>query len=261
MTILENIIQHKRKEVEERKDARPIKELEKENNFKRKTHSLKDNILNKELTGIIAEFKRRSPSKGMINESADAEYITKGYASNGASALSVLTDTHFFGGTFDDLKKARENRIPILQKDFIIEEYQVFEAKSLGADAILLIAACLTPKNVKNLASVAQSLGMEVLLELHNEKELDHICDETAIIGINNRNLKDFLVDLENSFRMSEKIPAGKVRIAESGINSHHIIKVFKENGFDGFLIGEHFMKEKDPVVAFIKFAQGLKAE
>jgi indole-3-glycerol phosphate synthase len=170
----------------------------------------------------------------------------------------VLTDEKFFGGTVEDLEKARVNKIPILRKDFIIDKYQLIEAKSVGADVILLIAACLTPAEVKQLSTFAKDLGLSVLLELHAAEELGHICDETEFIGINNRNLETFEVDIERSIRMAEEIPAGKIRIAESGIRSADDISLFKQQGFEGFLVGEHFMKEKDPGEAFKRFVKQM---
>ena len=259
MNILETIIESKKLEVRSQKLEVKVSDLERSDFFKRKILSLKQFLMDDSGTGIIAEFKRRSPSKGTINDNADVTAITKAYADKGASALSVLTDEKFFGGTADDLVKARINKIPILRKDFIIDEYQVIEAKSIGADVILLIAACLTPQQIKTLAKFARSLELEVLLELHGEDELEHICDETEIIGINNRNLKTFEVDIERSLRMAEKIPSGKIKVAESGISSVENINLFKEHGFRGFLIGENFMKEKDPAIAFASFVNKLK--
>ena len=187
--------------------------------------------------------------------------VTKGYTENGASCLSVLTDEHFFGGSDEDLIKARINEIPILRKDFIIDEYQLVEARSMGADIILLIAACLTVAEVKRLASFAKNLGLEVLLELHAAEELEHICDETTIIGINNRNLRTFDVDIERSLRMAEQIPLSKLKVAESGISSVEDILLFKRHGYHGFLIGENFMKAPDPTIAFAEFVKQLKAK
>ncbi|HEU4607193.1 MAG TPA: indole-3-glycerol phosphate synthase TrpC, partial [Chitinophagaceae bacterium] len=212
-------------------------------------------------TGIIAEFKRKSPSKGWFKNAAIAvEDIVPYYEQYGAAALSVLTDEEFFGGTKDDLLRARSlTRIPVLRKDFMIDEWQIAEARTLNADVILLIAACLSPAKVKRMAAYAKSIGLEVLLELHDEKELAHICDETDIIGINNRNLKTFEVDVERSLRMAEKIPADKVKVAESGINSVENISLFREHGFKGFLIGEHFMKEADTAAAFKQFTASLQ--
>ncbi|HEX4372113.1 MAG TPA: indole-3-glycerol phosphate synthase TrpC [Puia sp.] len=259
MNILETIIEEKKSELKNKRSEVSISDLEKSDLFKRETLSLKKFLLDETLTGIIAEFKRRSPSKGIINGDANVAEITSAYFKNGASALSVLTDEKFFGGSSADLIKARVNEIPILRKDFVIDEYQITEAKSIGADAILLIAAWLSPQQVKTLARFAKSLKLEVLLELHAEEELEHICDETEIIGINNRDLKTFRVDIERSLRMAEKIPADKIKIAESGISSVENILLFKQNGFNGFLIGENFMKAEDPAIAFASFVNKLK--
>ena len=261
MNILEQIIEYKKSEVRRRKSEVGAADLEKRLLFSRPVLSLKDFLLDGSRTGIIAEFKRRSPSKGIINDKVNVVEVTKGYTEHGASCLSVLTDENFFGGSDDDLVKSRINEIPILRKDFIIDEYQLIEAKSIGADVILLIAACLSPAEVKRLASFAKSLGLEVLLELHGEEELDHICDDTTVIGINNRNLKTFDVDIERSLRMAEQIPLSKLKIAESGISSVENILLFKHHGFHGFLIGENFMKAADPTIAFAEFVKQLKAK
>jgi indole-3-glycerol phosphate synthase len=259
MNILEAIIAQKKIEVQQRKAAEPVDVLRASSLYNRERLSLKKFLLDESKTGIIAEFKRRSPSKGSINEQADVVEVTTAYTNNGASALSVLTDEMFFGGSTNDLLKARVNEIPILRKDFIVDEYQITEAKAMGADVILLIAACLTPAEVKRLATFATSLGLEVLLELHAEEELEHICEETEIVGINNRNLKTFEVDIERSLRMAKQIPADKIKVAESGISSVENILLFKANGFSGFLIGENFMKEEDPGKAFERFINQLK--
>jgi indole-3-glycerol phosphate synthase len=261
MNILEQIIRHKKSEVAKRKAETSISRLENSANARRKTLSMKSSLLDKSKTGIIAEFKRKSPSKGIINADADVVAVTGAYTLHGASGLSVLTDEHFFGGSDEDFAKARANSIPLLRKEFIIDEYQVVESRSMGADTILLIAACLSPDEVRKLSGMAVSLGLEVLLELHGEEELDHICDDTGLIGINNRNLKTFEVDIERSLRMAEKIPAGKIKVAESGINSAEMILNFKKHGFHGFLMGENFMKEKDPTIAFAGFVNQLKAK
>jgi len=261
MNILEEIIEYKKEEVKTKKSKVKTTDLEKRELFSRTVLPLKDFLLDKSRTGIIAEFKRRSPSKGVINPDVDVLEVTKGYTEHGASCLSVLTDEHFFGGSDEDLIKARINEIPILRKDFIIDEYQLVEAKSIGADVILLIAACLTVSEVKRLASFAKNLGLEVLLELHAEDELEHICDETDVIGINNRNLKTFDVDIERSLRMAEKIPFPKFKVAESGISSVNDILLFKKHGFQGFLIGENFMKATNPTIAFAEFVKQLKAK
>ena len=260
MNILETIIAYKKLEVRNRKSEINFSELEKRKLFSRETISLKEALTVEKNTGIIAEFKRRSPSKGIINDTAKIEDVVKSYETNGAAGISVLTDEKFFGGSYLDLMKAREIAgIPLLRKDFIVDEYQVVEAKSIGADVILLIAACLTPAEVKKLSGVAGNMGLEILLELHEEKELDHLCDDADLIGINNRNLKTFGVDIDKSLRMAEMIPADKIKIAESGINSVEDIRLFRENGFVGFLIGENFMKEKDPGKAFEEFVIKMK--
>lgn len=258
MDILEQIIDYKRSELAKQKAAVSVSELEASELYKRPTLSLKQSLLDGNKTGIIAEFKRRSPSKGNINIAADVLEVTTAYTRYGASGLSVLTDQHFFGGSDEDLLTARVNTIPILRKEFIIDEYQLIEAKSIGADVILLIAACLKPAEVKRLASFARGLDLEVLLELHGEDELGHICDEAALIGINNRNLKTFVVDIDRSLRMAEQIPADRIKIAESGISSVKNIALFKQHGFQGFLIGENFMKEPDPTIAFAEFVKSL---
>lgn len=260
MNILDTIIEHKKTEVVLAKEKQPEELLKQMPGFSRKTLSLKQFLLDETKTGIIAEFKRQSPSKGVINATADVVDVTKAYTDNGASCLSVLTDEIFFGGTTNDLIRARVNNIPILRKDFIIDEYQITEAKSMGADVILLIAACLTPERVKELAIYATSLRLEVLLEIHAEEELVHICNETAIVGVNNRDLKTFTVDINRSIALSKQIPADKIKVAESGIHNIDTINVFKNAGFKGFLIGENFMKQPDPTIAFAEFVKQLKA-
>lgn len=259
MNILDKIIEHKKEAVARNKNLVSLEELQQQENFNRKTFSLKEFLLDETKTGIIAEFKRRSPSKGIINDKAGVADVTTAYTKAGASGLSVLTDTEFFGGTADDLIKARVNDIPILRKDFIIDEYQLAEARAMGADVILLIAACLTPHRVQELAFFAKSLKLEVLLEIHNEAELQHICDETDLVGVNNRDLKTFSVDINRSIELSKQIPADKIKIAESGINHVETIQIFKEAGFKGFLMGENFMKEKNPGEAFEQFVKKLK--
>ncbi len=261
MNILDTIIEHKKIEVALAKQTQPVESLKEMPGFNRKTFSVKQFLLDETKTGIIAEFKRQSPSKGIINDKADVVDVTKAYTLNGASCLSVLTDEKFFGGRNTDLQKARVNDIPILRKDFVIDEYQILEAKAIGADVILLIAACLSPQKVKELAAYAKSLQLEVLLEIHNEDELQHICDETEIVGVNNRDLKTFTVDINRSIELSKKIPADKIKIAESGIHDVETICTFKNAGFKGFLIGENFMKQPDPTIAFAAFVKQLKAK
>lgn len=259
MNILEQIVAYKKSEVASAKQAVNISKLEESEFFNRDTFSLKESLQKQSLPGIIAEFKRRSPSKGSINEKASVVEVTKAYKDHGASAISVLTDRYFFGGSESDLKAARVNKIPILRKDFIIDEYQIIEAKSMGADIILLIAACLTALQVKKFAQTASKLNLEVLLELHDENEIDHVCDEVDFVGVNNRNLKTFTVDLEQSVRLAEKIGGNRLKIAESGISDLKNILYLKQYGFSGFLIGEHFMKQSDPAASFEQFMYQLK--
>lgn len=261
MNILDTIIEYKIGEVADAKKKRPIDALKTSEFYTRNTFSLKQFLLDESKTGIIAEFKRRSPSKGVINNVADVLTVTKAYTEHGASCLSILTDEHFFGGTPEDVQKARINPIPILRKDFVIDEYQLVEAKAMGADVILLIAACLSPGRVKELATYAKQLDLEVLLEIHSETELHHICDETELVGVNNRDLKTFAVDINRSIELSKKIPTNKIKIAESGIHDIETICTFKRAGFRGFLIGENFMKQPDPTIAFAGFVQQLKAK
>lgn len=256
-TILDEIIASKRKEVAANKIAQPASELEKWPGFERSTVSLKESI--KKYSGIISEFKRRSPSKGIINNNATVTDVVSAYDQHGASGISILTDAPFFGGSNNDLIAGRAvTSKPILRKDFIIDEYQLIEAKAIGADVILLIAANLTPEQVKQLARFAKSLNLEVLLELHAEEELKHMCDEVDLVGINNRNLKNFEVNVEHAIRLAEKLPAEKLKIAESGINNVETVLYLKQQGFDGFLMGEYFMKQPDPAIAFANFVTML---
>lgn len=256
--ILDKIIAHKKEEVTQAKTQVSFNALMDTAFYKRPTLSLKQFLLDETKTGIIAEFKRQSPSKGIINAQADVVQVTQAYTQYGASCLSVLTDEYFFGGHNNDVIRARVNNIPILRKEFIIDEYQIAEAKSIGADVILLIAACLTPERVEELALYSKSLQLEVLLEIHQEEELQHICAATEIIGVNNRDLKTFTVDINRSIELSKKIPSDKIKIAESGIDHIETITTFKKAGFKGFLIGENFMKQPDPAIAFAHFVQQL---
>jgi indole-3-glycerol phosphate synthase len=261
MNILDKIVDQKKIEVVERKRIRSILDLEKESLFSKENYSLTSFIGNDAKTGIIAEYKRKSPSKGIINHHSTVEEVTAAYVANGASGLSVLTDELFFGGRIEDLVKATVNSIPLLRKDFMIDEYQLIEAKAFGADVILLIAACLTPDEVKQMASTAKNIGLEVLLEIHNEQELDHICEEVDFVGVNNRNLKNFEVSINTSLQLINKIPTTKIAIAESGINNVDTIITLKKAGFKGFLIGEHFMRDNDPANAFADFVKQLNSK
>ena len=221
---------------------------------------LRDFILDPKRTGIIAEFKRQSPSKGIINDRLSVEEVTNGYAAAGASALSVLTDRSFFGGKDEDLLAARQvNKLPLLRKDFMLDEYQIIEAKAMGADIILLIAAILTPAEVRKLAKCAKDLGLNVLLEVHNREELDRsICEDLDAIGVNNRNLGDFSVSVQHSYDLVNHIPSRFLKISESGISDPKTIKELRAAGFDGFLIGENFMKETDPGKAMKEFVSKI---
>jgi indole-3-glycerol phosphate synthase len=260
MNILETIIAHKRIEVEQRKKEVSLVDLTHGPFYKAETYSLKEVLLDETKTGIIAEFKRKSPSKGIINDKASVEEVSQGYATNGASGISILTDEEFFGGSLADLQKAAIiNKVPLLRKDFMIDEYQLHEAKGHGASVILLIAACLSIEKVKSLATAAKNINLEVLLEIHNEEELEHICNEVDLVGVNNRNLKTFELSLEQSAHLSKMIPSGKVKVSESGINSVDDILYLAGFGYKGFLIGENFMKQENPAKAFKVFAEKLK--
>ncbi|WP_341663973.1 indole-3-glycerol phosphate synthase TrpC [Blattabacterium cuenoti] len=249
MNILERIVSVKQKEVSNKKIIHPIKKLEKSFLFKRKTFSLVKNIRSSH-TGIIAEFKCKSPSKGVINNTALIEKVVKDYESAGVSGISILTDQHFFSGKNEHLKKSRSIvSIPILRKDFIIDEYQIIESKSIGADVVLLIAGILSKNQISNLSKLSKSIDLEVIIEIHNEFEIDKITEnlDIDIVGINNRNLQTFIVDYNRCLSLFSKISNSYVKIAESGINDiNHILKL-KKQGFEGFLIGEYFMKQKDP--------------
>ncbi|MEP7238494.1 MAG: indole-3-glycerol phosphate synthase TrpC [Ferruginibacter sp.] len=260
--ILDEIIAKRKQTVSQLKQIIPMAGWEMLPNFSKKTLSLKKILEEGNTTGIIAEFKRASPSKGIINDKADVSDVTGDYELYGAAALSVLTEPLFFKGNNDDLLNAAISaNIPILRKDFIFDKYQLTESKALGADVILLIAACLKPREVQDLAIFAKQLKLEVLLEIHQEEELEHICDEIDFVGVNNRDLKTFTVDINRSIELSRKIPADKIKIAESGIDKPETIRIFKEAGFKGFLMGEKFMKENNPGEAFKAFVQKLKQQ
>ncbi|MBN2862590.1 MAG: indole-3-glycerol phosphate synthase TrpC [Bacteroidales bacterium] len=259
MTILDKIIAYKRKELKFFREHTSLNDLEKSMFFSRETVSLSQSLSDHIKTGIIAEFKRKSPSKGIINPDALVANVTQGYAGAGASGLSILTDRNFFGGSCDDLMLARElNVIPILRKDFIIDEIQVVESKAAGADAILLIAAALEKDQVHKLSSLSNSLGMEVILEIHTRDEIEMVCDSIDIIGVNNRDLRTFDVNINRSIEIADKIPGQFLKISESGISSPSAIKYLKQAGYNGFLIGEYFMKKTDPVSAFSAFIKEI---
>jgi len=259
MDFLKEIIAHKKEEVARRKEVIPLFLLEHSKLYERPTLSLKDFLRREDKTGIIAEFKRRSPSKGMFHADAIPEVVTRAYCEAGASGLSVLTDEQYFGGSGKDLIQARKvNNIPILRKDFIIDEFQVIEARAIGADVILLIAECLRKEEVRRLARFAKSLQLEVLLEVHGREELEKVCGEVDIVGVNNRDLTTFKVNVDTSFELAGLIPAGKMKISESGITDPQTILQLRQAGFDGFLIGEKFMRQPDPGEAFASFVESL---
>ena len=262
MTILDKIIAFKKKEIAKIKAEVPVKKLVESPNFSRQSLSLKKSLLAVGSSGIIAEYKRQSPSKGIINDKATIAEVTNGYLEANVAAQSILTDTSFFGGTMADLMEARviNQQKPILRKDFIVDGFQIVEAKAIGADVILLIAACLTATELKNYGNLATDLGMEVLYEVHSQEDLDKIKHlENKIIGINNRNLKTFDVDLEHSIKLAGQIPDSCVKVSESGISDPRIITGLKEYGFQGFLIGENFMKEENPGAACQAFINQIK--
>lgn len=258
MTILDKIIAYKKQEVATQKQRVPFQQLEKQITDS-PIPQLRDFISAPGKNGIIAEFKRQSPSKGLINGNAQPADVAIYYQQAGVSAMSVLTDKNFFGGTVEDLQQARSvTNIPILRKDFTVDEYQILEARAIGASAILLIAACLTKEEVQHLAKFAVNLGLDVLFEVHNREELDKYCDEIGVVGVNNRNLKTFEVNLQNSIDLLRHFPSGVKKIAESGISNIDTIQMLKKEGFDGFLIGENFMKTANPGKACIDFCKNL---
>ena len=261
--ILSEIIANKRFEIDLQKQAIPSEQLqEKLSDEVQPGYSMKQ-ALASSATGIIAEFKRRSPSKGWIKEGAQADLIPPAYETAGASALSILTDEKFFGGTLRDIRTARPLvNIPILRKDFIIDKYQLLQARIVGADAVLLIAACLSPEQCSALTTQAHELGLEVLLEIHSPSELSYINKEVDMVGVNNRNLGSFVTDVENSFRIARQLreathgPASPLLVSESGISDPETICRLRAAGFRGFLIGETFMKTATPGETLKKFIQ-----
>lgn len=257
MNILDKIIERKKQEIAEAKSRIHLEKLKDSAFFGRPTFSLKETIKTK--SGIIAEFKRQSPSKGIINDKVLPLEVVSQYEKFGASAVSILTDEDFFGGSFDDILSVRNHlHIPILRKDFIIDEYQFYEAKSIGADVILLIAACLSPIQVSEFTELAHYLNLEVLLEIHSEEELKHINNNVDFVGINNRNLKDFKVDLQHSVNLKNQLPKDILSVAESGIYNEEDFRFLKEQGFDGFLMGEYFMKSENPGEKFETFVKSM---
>jgi indole-3-glycerol phosphate synthase len=260
--ILQEIVDFKKLEVAKIRKEVSVEQLVKSPEFKRVPLSLASSLTEKGTSGIIAEYKRQSPSKGIINDVSKVEDVTQGYLDANIAAQSILTDTRYFGGTMVDLMNARKvNTVrPILRKDFIVDGFQIVEAKAIGADAILLIAACLTAQELKNYGDLASDLGLSVLYDVHGREELDKISDlDGKIIGINNRNLKTFKVDLEHSIHLAAEIPDTCIKVSESGISDPRVITGLKEYGFEGFLIGENFMKTEDPGKACKEFIDQLR--
>lgn len=260
--ILAQIVSEKRLEVKERRELYPTKLLEQSIYFASPTLSLRRYLLRQDKVGIIAEIKRKSPSKGIFNKYLSVEQVSIGYMQAGASALSILTDTMFFNGSNEDLITARRfNFCPILRKDFILDEYQVLEAKSIGADVVLLIAAILSPQKIKALSLQAKALGLETLLEVHNEAELlRSMCEHIDLIGVNNRDLKTFNTNIETSLRLAQHIPQEFVKVSESGIENVESIVQLKSAGYAGFLMGEAFMKASQPERVCAKLVRELRA-
>ena len=260
-SILDRIVADKRLEVALRKQMIPIKQLELSVLFDRQSVALSTRLINS-TSGLIAEHKRRSPSKDCINQDLNVQDVAKGYETAGACGMSVLTDMKYFGGSLDDLLLCRAScKMPLLRKEFIIDTYQIVEAKAYGADVILLIAAILSRKEIEHYSVLAQSLGMEVLLEVHNQEELDKsIMPSLNMIGVNNRNLKTFEVSLETSKTLSGLIPDEFVKISESGIRTVEDIKSLQPYGYKGFLIGENFMKTENPGATAAEFINLLNA-
>lgn len=260
--ILQEIVAHKRVELERQKKLVPPREL-----YARVERLMADGIAERSMSralaaspyGIIAEFKRKSPSKGWIHENARLVDVVPKYAEGGASALSILTDNDYFGGRLDFIPQVRDAvEIPILRKEFIIDEYQLFEAREAGADAVLLIAADLSREECRTLTRTAHDLKLEVLLEMHSEEELDYLECNPDMAGINNRNLGTFRTDVANSFRLAEKIDTDAVKVSESGISNPDTVRLLRAAGFRGFLMGECFMKEQDPGKALAEFIAAI---
>ncbi len=259
MHILDKIIAQQRADIDKLKLNKPLKYWEAMPLMERECTSMKKYLLDPSKNGIIAEFKRRSPSKGLINGHSAVEAVIKGYEYASCSGMSVLTNEPFFGGSSEDLQTARKNtNNPLLRKDFIIDEYQLVQAKAIGADIILLIAECLEPAAVKRLSKFAKTLGLEVLLEMHSAEMIDRYCAYIDVVGINNRDLKTFVVDFQKSIELLHILPNDCVKIAESGISDVDNIIYLKKAGFQGFLIGEHFMKTNDPAKSCLQFTESL---
>ena len=259
MTILDKIVKYKREEVDAQKKKVSLEDLKNYDNYSRKTYSLKEFLLDKNKSGVISEFKRQSPSKGLINGVSKVGYVVGKYQKAGASAVSVLTDNKSFGGSSNDLIEARKIlQIPLLRKDFIIDSYQIYESKALGADVILLIASILSKQEIDEFSALAKSLGLSVLFEVHNKMELEKLSDNIDVVGVNNRNLATFEVSIQNSISLVDEIPDRCVKVSESGISEVEKIRELKKYGYKGFLIGENFMKTDNPGESAIEFISSI---
>ncbi|MFT5250110.1 MAG: indole-3-glycerol phosphate synthase [bacterium] len=260
MNILQEIIAHKHVEVARNKKIVSIKELERSSYMNTSVISMRENLLNKYKSGIIAEIKRKSPSKGIINGNVNIHKISQGYEKAGVSGISVLTDTNYFGGSNEDFRQVRKaNSCPMLRKDFMVDEYQILEAKAMGADIILLIAAGIDSKKCLELAKFSKSLGLEILLEIHNKKEFEtHYNEHVTIVGVNNRNLETFEVSIDVSKQLASIIPSEITKISESGISHPDAVIELKKYGYQGFLMGEAFMKQLNPEITCEEFINSI---
>ncbi|SMD31646.1 indole-3-glycerol phosphate synthase [Reichenbachiella faecimaris] len=256
MNVLDKIVQTKKEEAAYQKSVISIDDLIKSSYFDRACHSTVANLESASPYGIISEFKRKSPSKGIINDKVDVAEVAKGYCQAGASAISILTDQDYFGGSIEDLQRARKHMTcPVLRKDFIIDEYQIYKTKAIGADLMLLIAAILTKEDIVKFTDLAHKLGLEVLLEIHNEEEFNEgYYDAVDILGVNNRDLKRFKTTIQNSIDLAKILPQDQLKISESGISSTKEMDILAAEGYKGFLIGEQFMKHVDPANELKKF-------
>ncbi len=260
MTILDRIVVDIKEKIAISKTKLSTEAMQDLPHFNREVISFKKSIAAKGSSGVIAEFKRRSPSKGIINGEADVCDVVKGYELGGASAVSVLTNETFFGGCNEYLTAARSVlNIPVLRKEFIVDPYQIFEAKAIGADVILLIAEILTHDEIQELTGLAHALELEVLMELHDEDQISKIIPELDAVGINNRDLKTFTVDIDRSIRMAQALPDSLIKIAESGLTDPRVALTMRNAGFTGFLVGEQFMKQENPAEACKTFCDVLK--
>ncbi|WP_066633648.1 indole-3-glycerol phosphate synthase TrpC [Labilibacter marinus] len=260
MNILDKIVAQKKIEVEQQKQYKSIDKLKTYDFFNKEVPSLKAYLQDEKHNGIISEYKRQSPSKGVINSISQVEDVVPLYEKAGVSGISVLTDSEFFGGNKSDLISARKvTTVPILRKDFMIDPYQVYDAKAIGGSAILLIAAILSYQEAEELSKLAKDLGLDILMEVHSKEELDIVNPLVDVVGVNNRNLKTFEVSLQQSVDLAEAMPKDVVKISESGIYSPEDIFFLRKHGFQGFLIGENFMRTNNPGQACIDFSASIK--